>query len=142
MKITKTAMEHIKFHTKNCISETGGIMGSYDGEVISEIIMDTSDEQSPRCYYAPNVDFFNKCIDDWQCQGKHFMGIFHTHFYNIKTLSAADTRYITAILLSMPEEICELFFPVFVFPDRKLVCYRAYRENNSVKIKDDILEII
>lgn len=142
MKITKVSIECIRQRMNNLSQETGGIMGSADGETISEIIIDRPNHATHRCFYAPNVQFFNECIAKWQREGKYFMGMFHTHFHNVKTLSEADTAYITAIMNAMPCDIKELFFPVFVLPNQEFVCFKATREDSSIILEQDTLEII
>ena len=55
--------------------------------------------------------------------GIEFLGIFHTHYYGVKTLSDADKDYMRRIMNSMPESIKILYFPVFVFPNNEMVLY-------------------
>ena len=83
MKIAKDSIEYIRQQIHDITQETGGIMGSIDGETISEIIMDCPDHATHRCFYAPNMQFFNQCIAKWQSEGKYFMGMLHTHFHII-----------------------------------------------------------
>lgn len=142
MKIKKNVIEHICENVAGSSSETGGILGSNDGEIISVVIMDNLSTEICRCSYTPNIKFFNQRIDKWQKEKKCFMGIFHTHFYNIETLSKEDIKYINAIMKAMPYEVNSLFFPIYTLPQHKMICYEATREENNISIKNDILEII
>ena len=72
MKITQKAIDIIRSSVASTSVETGGIMGSEDGILISDIIMDIPNNEVYRCYYAPNVKFFNKCIADWKQQNIKF----------------------------------------------------------------------
>ena len=142
MKITQNAFSLLCLCTKHSTAETGGIMGSLDGNHISEIIPDIPTSHRHRCCYTPNVTFLNRCIAEWQQSNIHFMGLFHTHFFNIKTLSQADLDYIKAIMADMPNSIQTLYFPIFILPNQELVSYRAERISHEIIIEDDILEII
>ena len=122
--------------------ETGGILGSNDGNIITNVIVDRNMEASiKRCIYSPNVDFLNECIATWAEENIVFMGIFHTHFMGVETLSDADKKYIHEIMEAMPKEIESLFFPVFVLPNRILACYKVERRC-IMEIKRDNLKII
>ena len=142
MKITQKAIDIIRSSVVNIPFETGGIMGSQDGILISDVIMDIQNNDGYRCCYTPNVIHFNKCIYDWQRQNKYFLGIFHTHFYNVKTLSKEDIKYINEIMSAMPKEIDVLFFPIYILPQHEMICYKAVRGKDNISIKNDLLEII
>ena len=135
MKISKTVLNEINNLISDNPPETGGILGSKDNNIITDVIMDKIKNSSDKiCCYEPNVDYFNQHIDKWVKKGIAFKGIFHTHFVGVKTLSCADKKYISAIMENMPEEITYLYFPVFVLPNRELVCYRAEKTNKEIKI--------
>ena len=123
--------------------ETGGIIGSDLNGVINKVIMDIPLSPAERlCSYSPNIDFLNGSIELWRQEGIEFKGVFHTHFMNVETLSRADERYICSIMDAMPDEINYLFFPVFVLPDRKLVCYKATQEGGNTKILQEKVKIL
>ena len=142
MKITQKAIAVIRSSVTNLSFETGGIMGSQDGLLVTDIIMDDPTHNKYRCCYAPNVNFLNQCIADWNQQNKYFMGMFHTHFFNVTTLSGEDIRYINAIMNAMPKEVDRLFFPIYTLPKHEMICYKATRESNRISIETDILEIL
>ena len=142
MRILKTLMDTISNSISGLPPETGGILGSNDNEFIDEIVMDSPDPTNTRpCSYFPNVEFLNQNIKLWQDKGISFVGIFHTHFCGVKTLSCGDRKYINAIMCSMPRQINTLYFPVFVLPDRELVCYKAIRTNGIIDIQAEELFI-
>ena len=123
--------------------ETGGIIGSAEGNVIDNAVMDISTAPIGHpCSYAPNVDFLNENIEAWQRKGIGFKGVFHTHLAGVETLSCADKHYIDIIMKAMPDEIGYLFFPVFVLPSRKMVCYRATPNDGNTTIIREQIEII
>lgn len=142
MRITKAVITNINRSVTGLSLETGGILGSHDGKMIDEVVMDILAEKSERpCSYSPNVDFLNQNIRSWQEQNISFMGIFHTHFMSVKTLSCGDKKYITEIMNAMPDDITYLYFPIFVLPDRILVCYKAHKTADTVEIISEQLQI-
>ena len=143
MKISKNVLYKLNNLISDNPPETGGILGSKDNNIITDIIMDEIKKPSYKiCCYEPNVDFLNHHIDKWLEKGISFKGVFHTHFVGIKTLSRADKKYISTIMNNMPEEIAYLYFPVFVLPDRKMVCYRAEKTKKEIKIFYEDVDII
>lgn len=142
MRIEKSIIAVINNSVTDFPVETGGILGSHDGNVIDKVVMDIpAEELEKTCSYSPNVDFLNQNIRSWQEQNISFMGIFHTHFMSVKTLSCGDKKYITEIMNAMPDDITCLYFPVFVLPDRILVCYKAHKTADIVKIISEQLQI-
>lgn len=143
MKITHSVLAEINTAVQDYPYETGGILGSSNGKVIDKLIMDHPSGTPERlCSYSPNTGFLNHCINKWQESNVSFMGIFHTHFVGVKTLSCGDRNYIYAIMAAMPDNIEYLYFPIFVLPDRILVCYKAVRCGSMVDILLDELQIL
>ena len=135
MRISKAVLQSINEFISDTPPETGGILGSRTHNVVEAVAFDLPNTESTRpCAYFPNVDFLNHTIQLWQEDGIRFLGIFHTHFASVKTLSNGDIQYIRQIMQAMPASIEYLYFPVFVLPDRELVCYRAIRTKDGVKI--------
>lgn len=142
MKILKSVISTINDSISGLPPETGGILGKHDNELIDEVVMDSLEPANTRpCSYFPNVVFLNQNIKLWQDDGILFAGIFHTHFGGVKTLSCGDRKYINAIMRAMPQQINTLYFPVFVLPDRELVCYKATRSNGIIDIQAEELVI-
>lgn len=121
--------------------ETGGIIGSSDGEIIDSLIFDFGLSNGNGGVYIPNVNFINQNIIEWAESGIKFYGIFHTHILQWSDLSNGDKTYITQILTTMPSGVNRLYFPL-VFPNRNLKCYVAIREDNIVNIINDDIKII
>lgn len=140
VKVKKSAFYKININIPDIPSEIGGIMGSHNNDLIDEIVIDKPDQANARmCSYYPNVDFFNQVIEGWQKNNICFMGIFHTHFFGVTSLSSGDKKYIDAIMKSMPSYIECLYFPIFVLPNRELVCYKAQKRNGTVDVcKEDV----
>lgn len=135
MKISSEVVEIVNNSISGFSSETGGILGSRNQDVIDEVVMDLQNERSEsRCTYSPNVDYLNRQIVSWQERGIDFKGMFHTHFAGVRTLSDSDKDYIERIMMAMPLQITTLYFPVFVLPDREFVCYKAERLNGKIVI--------
>lgn len=138
MRILRSVTDKINDSISGLPPETGGILGSSDNKIIDTVVFDLPAPENTRpCSYFPNVEFLNQNIDQWQNNGISFMGIFHTHFGGVKTLSSGDKKYINAIMCAMPKGINTLYFPLYVLPERELVCYKAERLNGSVEILQD-----
>ena len=142
LKIKRDILLQIGSNTENICFETGGIIGSKSNEAVTDIVFDLGINQNHPCSYMPNTDYLNAAINQWEKESICFCGMFHTHFCNVKSLSSSDKRYIYEILKSMPPEVKSLYFPIFILPDKELVPYLAYIENDELCIKKELLEII
>lgn len=143
MKVAKNLIEKINSMISDNPPESGGIIGSENFGIIDNVVFDEpNSEEVHYCYYSPNVDFFNKQILTWQDKKVEFMGIFHTHFAGVQSLSDSDKEYITRIMNDMPEDIAFLYFPVFVLPTRVFVAYKAERTKSGIVIRFDDLTIV
>lgn len=139
MKMKKCVWEKLNSMISERPPEIGGILGSADGITVTEVILDQPLEIPKRaCSYSPNTASLNSCIQRWEEAGIRFVGIFHTHFAGVKTLSRGDMRYIFTIMAAMPERISQLYFPVLVFPQREMVVYIAARD----EIHEEMLELV
>ena len=121
--------------------EIGGIIGG-DKDIVKKHYLDSGVTSDRACSYTPNVSLLNAVIFEWATEGIQFMGIYHTHFFGVQTLSEGDIRYINKILYSMPIEIELLYFPLIVFPSRFVVCYKAIKKSDIVEICEDDLVLI
>lgn len=121
--------------------EIGGILGG-SPSVICEYKIDTGTGKGCGCSYAPDVEMLNAEIKEWQKRGIAFQGMFHTHFFGVRTLSDGDIAYITAIMQTMPQSLSELHFPVVVLPDREMTSYLAVRSGNEVTIREETVTIL
>lgn len=121
--------------------EIGGIIGG-DNNVVKTHYMDMGVSSLKACSYTPNVSLLNGIISEWSVEGIQFMGIYHTHFFEVRSLSEGDIRYIRNILLGMPDEIDSLYFPLVVFPSRTMVCFKAIKKLDSIEICNDNLVLV
>lgn len=140
MTIQKNTYEQIIKVLPEHPPEFGGLLGGKDSIICAtELDYGIPGEM---CGYAPDVYRLNNVIKKWRQEGIYFMGIFHTHFFHVRTLSEPDKKYIIEILNSMPERITMLYFPVAVLPEREIVPYIAVRQNPDVLIQEDKLIIL
>ena len=63
--------------------------------------------------------------------------MFHTHFYGVSSLSKGDEIYIKKILEAMPQSKKELFFPIIVLPDKKIISYRCCLDGSNLVVAED-----
>lgn len=143
MRVTEAVINKLNKLISDELPEIGGIIGSVKEGIITEVIMDEiSASPNIMCHYEPNVDFLNQYIAEWLDNGIEFKGVFHTHFSGVRTMSYADKKYINAIMRNMPQSIKYLYFPIFVLPDRKFICYKAEIINNEIYIYQEEVTII
>lgn len=120
--------------------EFGGLLGGKDNIICTaELDHGVSREM---CGYAPDVCRLNDVIKKWHQEDICFMGIFHTHFFHVRTLSEPDKKYIIEILGAMPKHITALYFPIAVLPEREIIPYIAVRKNPDVLIQEDKIVIL
>ena len=117
--------------------ETGGMLGGQDGTVTKVVFDDGKDDDFRRCHYTPNVTMLNSCLVEWSESGIEFYGLFHTHFYGVSSLSKGDEIYIKKILEAMPQSKKELFFPIIVLPDKKIISYRCCLDGSNLVVAED-----
>lgn len=142
MIISSQIMDVLNNSIENIPPETGGIIGG-DGRKVTEIVIDKKSDLSAHCCsYSPNAAYLNDCIDKWYKNNVVFMGMFHTHFVGVRTLSVADEEYINKIMQAMPDNVQSLFFPIYVLPNRELVSYLAKKTCNGIEITEDELLIV
>ena len=142
MKILQKTYDQIIFESRKIPYETGGILGGANG-VITISQFDDGLPSTRMCSYIPNTRKLNLTIKKWQQSNITFMGIYHTHFWNVETLSVNDEAYINKIMYCMPGVIEQLYFPLVVMPNPKLVSYTAKKVSGElVEIKRDKINII
>lgn len=121
------------------LPETGGIIGGVNNE-ITEYWIDNISKEKCICKYAPNVDAINQQIKIWSENNIEFFGIFHTHYFGVRTLSEGDTIYMRKIMDTMPSRVEVLYFPVMVFPNKEMVLYGI--NNQTMEIMECNYRII
>lgn len=133
MKISKELLNEIIMKLPSELPETGGIIGG-NSDVVTEYWIEIPKEKVDgfMCCYIPDVDKINEMIQEWAKKGVEFMGMFHTHYFGVDTLSEGDISYIKEILAAMPDGISKLYFPIFIFPDGRMVLYVADKQKKDV----------
>ena len=139
MKIYKKLYGYILNNVSKKPPESGGILGKKNG-IVCNVYFDKGIITEKMCSYEPNVELLNNIIEKWQQENIDFCGIFHTHFYGVKTLSDGDKEYINRIITAMPENINKLYFPIVLPEYNEMVNYMARKKNQTVIInKSDII---
>ena len=140
MDINKCVYNEIISTAKLLPPETGGLLGGRNNTVV-EVLRDEGIHSDKKCSYYPNTALFNRTIKEWRSKDIDFMGIYHTHYWGVDTLSEGDKIYITRIMRNMPEGVNQLYFPVLVMPDKKLVCYKKKKNLENLVIETEPVEI-
>lgn len=141
MKITADVCRHILNAMPAKPPEIGGILGGTD-DIISRYQLDNGRNEGCGCFYSPDVDVLNTTIKAWQREEILLRGIFHTHFFGVDTLSDGDISYITAIMKAMPLSIDQLYFPLIVLPEKRIVPFSAVRSGKKIEIVKNELIIV
>ncbi len=141
MRICRSIFNEIINIPADAPPEVGGIIGG-NGGIVTDHYLDTGVNSDIACSYTPDVSLLNTIISEWATKGIQFMGIYHTHFFDVQTLSDGDIRYIEKILLSMPEGVDSLYFPLVIFPRRTMVCFKAIKNLSGIEICSDNLVLI
>ena len=137
MKMVKSVYTKILENAPDHMPETGGMLGGQNGIVTKIVFDDGKEDDFRRCHYTPNVVMLNGCLVEWSKSGIEFYGLFHTHFYGVSSLSKGDEVYIKKILEAMPQSKKELFFPIVVLPDKKIISYRCYLDGSNLIVAED-----
>ena len=141
MKIAQEVWEKIFSDIGETPPEVGGILGM-SKDVVDSLFIDCGVPMNKLCSYTPDVTLLNHMIDIWQQKEIRFVGIFHSHYFGVKSLSEGDKKYIKLIMNSMPSDINSLYFPVAVMPDKELVVYKAYRCERGLELIKEQVEIL
>lgn len=114
------------------LPEVGGIIGGNNNE-ITEYWIDAVSVNGCMCKYSPNIKQINEKIEQWNDNKISFLGMFHTHYFGVRTLSKGDIEYMREIMRTMPSCIEILYFPIVVFPEKEMIIYA---------IKNQTMEIV
>lgn len=143
MKIYKKTYDEIIQNIKDTPPESGGIIGCHkDSKIVSKMFFDRGLASKKMCAYTPNIEVLNDIIFKWHKDEIQFLGIYHTHYANVETLSSADRSYIKSIIESMPKEIKFLYFPLILMPDNKIVSYKAFLKDGKLEIKKEVVKVV
>lgn len=119
-------------------SEHGGIIGGFNDTVTTFEFDNGLYNENSGCY-IPNTELLNQCIEKWYSKNISFYGIIHSHLTPYASLSNDDVKYIKKIMLSMPQSIDKLYFPI-VLPKHTINSFKAIRKGNEISIVlDDII---
>lgn len=140
MIINKEILDYILHKVSKIPPEMGGILGSKN-KIICQVELDKGIENNLLCNYVPDVDKLNRIIEKWQQADVLFEGIFHTHFYGVRTLSDGDKKYINVILNAMPENLDGLYFPIVLPETKQMIVYLAKRSEGKIEITEEMMEI-
>lgn len=136
MRIKEEVYKKLKMIPYELPHESGGILGGKKG-VVTRVVFDEGIDASCACSYVPDVKKLNNILWSWKEEQVDFMGMFHTHFWSVSTLSDGDKKYIEKIVRNMPECIERLYFPIVTFPERRMVVYKAYLIKEQLVIEED-----
>lgn len=100
--------------------ETGGILGSCEGEVIDCFCFDKGIMNTGNSY-NPNVKYLNEILEEWNDNNIKFIGIIHSHMRR-KTLSLADLYFAEKLMKSNLIE--ELIMSLFIIERHEIICYK------------------
>lgn len=141
MEIYKEMLDRIADAARrSCGREIGGILGAdRDGAVCRVVIDDAPSDD--RYTYVPDVDRLNGILARWEPH--EFIGLFHTHPNNQRTLSVGDRAYIGEIMRAMPPGKDRLCFPLYVLPEYRLYGYLAERDaRHGITVTQEPVHVI
>ena len=141
MLIERSIYEHILNNVPKKPPEVGGILGAKQGMII-QAYFDNGLSKEKYCCYEPNTFLLNSVIQNWQEKNIDFVGVFHTHYYGVDTLSANDISYIKLILNSMPEEVDNLYFPIVLPEQQTIIPYKAIKTVYGINIFKEKIKIV
>lgn len=141
MDIYKEVYDYIIDSVPKTPPETGGILGAKE-KVICSVQLDNGISQNKFCSYEPNTIFLNSVIEEWQNMKINFVGIFHTHFYGVESLSEGDKEYIKVVMESMSHYTSSLYFPIVLSDQNRIVCYKAIRQDTDICIINEKINIV
>lgn len=101
LKITTDAYQNIVKKIGSGIPEKGGILMGKDG-IITDFIFDAN-AHTTGSTYSLNVAYLNPIIKELKQQGKHLLGILHSHPYGSFELSNADKSYFISQFKNFPD---------------------------------------
>ena len=137
MRILNSVYQMILENVPDHMPETGGMLGGQCDTITTVLFDQGKNNDLGHCSYTPDVAKLNSCLLDWEKNGIEFYGLFHTHFYNVSSLSKGDIAYIKEILNAMPQSKKILYFPIVVLPDRKLISYQCFMNGEKLAVVEE-----
>lgn len=136
MQIKNNIYNDIIYSLNDMPPETGGILGGVNN-IITSSVQDFGIKKDNLCSYTPNVEVMNSVINEWRKKDIDFMGIYHTHFWGVDSLSQGDKTYIELIMKNMPNYLSILYFPLIVLPYKSMISYKAVLTNGRLAISKE-----
>jgi proteasome lid subunit RPN8/RPN11 len=98
IKMTSQVFAQIKNSIGTLPSETGGMLGTTDGETIDHFYFDNAAKTSG-VIYVPNIQNISKVLNvDWENSKAAFSGFIHSHPYGMTYPSGPDEEYAIRIM--------------------------------------------
>jgi len=123
LTFSETVIRQIRETIGKAAPECGGVLGSRDGEIISEYFFDATGRSSQNGY-APDTQAINHTLaNEWMPQGIVMVGIVHSHANCVDVPSCGDINYGIRILLSL-DTVSEFYLPIVTIDeDIHMSCY-------------------
>jgi hypothetical protein len=121
--------------------EQGFLLGCENGMITEISKAENYAETYDKYSFTPDIIKCNRQISAWLENDIIFSGILHTHCCNVDYLSEYDKEYIRKVFKSMPDDITTLYFPILVFPDKRIISYYSKRYYDEVIIVGDNIVI-
>lgn len=139
VKIKEAVYHSVFFHLSPAPPERGGILGMKDG-IICAFIPDRSEQETERAIYYPDVQFLNRCIENWAKEGIMFCGVIHSHPSGQTTLSGSDMEYIEELYRVNPN-LEKTYFPL-VLDGCDMMIYSVEKRDNKLFTTRVQIEIV
>ncbi|MBQ9016133.1 MAG: Mov34/MPN/PAD-1 family protein [Firmicutes bacterium] len=113
LRITDEVADQIEATIGSLPAETGGFLGSSNGNTIDHFYFDHTAETSAATY-TPDISAVNRKLQEWDESGVHLIGNVHSHPEGYTHPSGADIKYAQRIMdaLDLPE-----FYILIVQPE-------------------------
>ena len=136
---TKEVINQIKVTIGANIPETGGWLGSSDGQHIDHYYFDDTATTS-HATYTPDTDRVSEVINAWSEHGVKLVGCIHSHPYGMTTPSKADFDYALKIIKTYNLDrflmtIAQVAYPLNPTATR-LYSYIYYKKNRKCTIDE------
>lgn len=121
LHITDAVADQIESTIGSLPAETGGFLGTSDGENIDHFYFDHTAETSAATY-TPNVKAVNRKLKEWNKAGIRLIGNVHSHPEGFVRPSVADVKYAQRIMEAL--DLSE-FYILIVQPEyerRQIAC--------------------
>ena len=132
IKVSRETIEKISRFLDSTQYESGGLIGSSNGENIDTFYYDIG-RRSNTNEYIPDVNKLQRELSNWDEAHIIFQGIIHSHSISDR-LSPRDIQ-VAREILNM-NKLSKLYMPIYLLNARKLFWYEV--SNDSVSSIDQI----